>query len=158
MTANIIKRKNGRSNMPEPTSFSGLVDQIFQDNLSRFFNNDFWGFDGVNQRGNIPVNLRETDKTYEMELVAPGLKKEDFKLNVTNDMLTVSFEHKEENNQENNNWIRQEYKMQSFSRSFNLDDSIDANNITAKYHDGILHLTLPKKESAQKISRTINIQ
>jgi len=158
MTANIIKRKNGRANLPTPSSFTGLVDQIFQDNLSRFFNDDFWGSDSPAQRPAVPVNVQETDTTYEMELVAPGLKKEDFKLNVVNDMLTVSFEHREENNQENNNWLRQEFRMQSFSRNFNLDDTIDANKISARYEDGILHLTLPKKENAKKISRTINIQ
>jgi HSP20 family protein len=156
MTANIIKR-NGRSNTPAPASFTGLVDQIFQDNLNRFFHDDFWGFNGVTQQNNIPVNVRETDKTYEMDLVAPGLSKQDFKLNVANDMLTISFEHKEENNQEEDNWLRREYKMQSFTRSFNLDDTVDADKISAKYYDGILHLTLPKKENAQRISKTIQV-
>src|SRR5437763_8822901 len=96
---NIIKRNNGNSSMP--STFTGLVDQLFQDNLSRFFTDDFWGSSGVSRSSQVPVNIKETDKTYEMELVAPGLKKEDLKLNVSNDMLTVSFEHKEENNQEN---------------------------------------------------------
>ena len=154
MTANIIKRRNGRGEMPTPT-ISGLVDQIFQNNLSRFFNDDIWS-DGMRQP-NVPVNVHETDKTYELELVAPGLRKEDFKLNVHGDMLTVSFEHSEENKEEKNNWIRQEYKMQSFTRSFNLDDSIDVAKISARYSEGILHLTLPKKENAQRISRNIEI-
>ena len=75
-------------------------------------------------------------------------------------MLTVSFEHKEENNQENENegWLKREYRHQSFSRSFSLDDTIDANKISAKYQDGVLHLSLPKKEGAQKISKNIEIK
>jgi len=153
-----MKRDNGSSNMP--STFTGLVDQLFQDNLTRFFNDDFWGSGSVSRSSQVPVNIKETDKTYEMELVAPGLKKEDLKLNVSNDMLTVSFEHKEENNQENENegWLKREYRHQSFSRSFSLDDTIDANKISAKYQDGVLHLSLPKKEGAQKISKNIEIK
>jgi HSP20 family protein len=154
----IMKRDNGSSNMP--STFTGLVDQLFQDNLTRFFNDDFWGSGSVSRSSQVPVNIKETDKTYEMELVAPGLKKEDLKLNVSNDMLTVSFEHKEENNQENENegWLKREYRHQSFSRSFSLDDTIDANKISAKDQDGVLHLSLPKKEGAQKISKNIEIK
>jgi HSP20 family protein len=106
------------------------------------------------------VNVQETDKSYEMDLVAPGLKKEDFKISVNGDMLTVAFEHKEENNQENKEegWLRREFRMQSFSRSFSLDDSVDMNKIAASYKDGLLHLSLPKKEGAQRINRTIEIK
>ncbi len=76
------------------------------------------------------------------------------------DVLTMLFEHKEENNQgnEKEGWLRREYTTQSFSRSFNLDDTVDANKINAKYEDGILHLSLIKKEGTQKISRTIEIK
>jgi HSP20 family protein len=109
---------------------------------------------------NVPVNLRETDKSYEMSLIAPGLKKEDFRLNVTNELLTISYEQKTEQNSENkeDRWLRKEYKMESFSRSFNLDDSVDVDNISASYDNGILHLTLPKKENARRISKTINVK
>ncbi len=159
MTNSIIKRTNGTSNLPA-RPITGLIDQLFQNNLNRFFNDDFWGFNGVEHQVTVPVNLKETDKAYEMQLVAPGLKKEDFKLNVTNELLTVSFEQKEEQEQGSNNdgWLRKEYRMQSFNRSFNLDDSVDINKINAVYNNGILHLTLPKKESAQRISKNIEVK
>ncbi len=159
MTTNIIKRNNGTNTVPA-RQFNNWVDQLLHDNLNRFFNDDFWGFNGVNQQGNVPVNLRETDKTYEMSLVAPGLRKEDFKLNVTDNLLTISYEQKEEQNNQHKEegWLRKEYRMQSFSRSFSLDDSVDVNNISASYDNGILHLTLPKKESAQRLSKTIEIK
>lgn len=159
MTTSMIRRGSDDANMPV-TSFSGLIDRVFQDNLSRFFEDDFWGFNGLRQRGNVPVNLQETDKTYEMQLIAPGLKKEDFKINLDGDLLTVSFEHKEEKNQEDKNrkWLKNEYRLQSFSRSFTLDDNLDADKITASYKDGVLHVTLPKKEGAQKITRNIEIR
>ena len=159
MTTSIIKRNNGTTALPART-INSWADQLLQDNLNRFFNDDFWGFNGVDQQVNVPVNLRETDKSYEMSLVAPGLRKEDFKLNVTNDLLTISYEQKEEQNQENKSegWLRKEYKMQSFSRNFNLDDSVDVSKITASYDNGILHLTIPKKENAQRVSKTIEVK
>lgn len=158
MKASIIKTNNGGTTMPART-VSNWVDQLFQDNLNRFFHDDFWGFSGINQQANVPVNLRETDKTYEMSLIAPGLQKEDFKLNVTDDLLTISCEQKQEHEQkQEEGWLRKEYKMQSFSRSFTLDDSVDTNNISASYDNGILHLSLPKKENARRLSKTIEIK
>lgn len=154
----VMKRTNGNGNLPA-TNFSGLVDSVFRNDLSRFFNDDFWGFNGLDRSVNVPVNIRETDKSYELELVAPGLRKEDFKVSLSGDLLTVSLQHREENKEENSDgsWLRKEYKQQSFSRSFTLADTLDANNITARYSDGILYLSLPKKEGAQSLSRTIDI-
>jgi len=151
---NIVKRNNGHTPMP----FSGLVDKVFQNRLNRFFEDDFWGFDGSPSQKQVAMNLRETDTTYEMELVAPGLRKEDFQINVSGDTLTISYEHKNENRQENVNWLRKEYRVQSFTRSFNLDDTVNADDISARYENGILHLTLPKKEGARKISKSIEIK
>lgn len=159
MTTSIIKRNNGSTSVPA-RALSGWVDQLLNENLNRFFHDDFWGFRSIDQQVNVPVNLRETDKTYEMSLVAPGLRKEDFKLNVTNDLLTVAYEHKEEQNQENKQegWLRKEYRMQSFNRSFTLDDTVDVAKISASYDNGILHLTLPKKENVQRLSTTIEVK
>jgi HSP20 family protein len=156
---NTLMRKSNGSVAPA-NSFNGLVDKFFQNNLNRFYDDEFWGFRGVNQSVNVPVNIRETDKSYELELVAPGLRKEDFKVSVHKDTLTISFEHQEQHNQENKNegWLRKEYHARSFSRSFELEDTIDAGRIAAKYTDGVLQLSLPKKEGAQSISRTIEIK
>ncbi|MBS1587049.1 MAG: Hsp20/alpha crystallin family protein [Bacteroidetes bacterium] len=107
----------------------------------------------------MPVNIKDTGKSYELQLVAPGLQKQDFKVNLNGDTLTVSYEHKEQQQDQNNEegWLRNEYRVQSFSRSFTLDDSLEPNKISARYSDGILHLSIPKKEGAQKISRNIEI-
>lgn len=159
MTTSMIKRNSGTSAVPVKT-FGNWVDSLLNENLNRFFNDDFWGYQGVDHQVSVPVNLRETGKTYEMSLVAPGLRKEDFKLNVSNDMLTISYEQKQEQKQDGqeDGWLRKEYRMQSFSRSFNLDDTIDVAKISASYDNGILHLTLPKKETAQKLSRSIEVK
>ena len=152
---NIIKKENAH-----PATFGTVVDQIFQNNLSRFFDDDNWGFNGLQARNEVPVNIRETDKNYELEVIAPGLQKQDFQLNLAGDQLTIAFSHKEENHEENKDrgWLRQEYKKRSFSRSFTVDDTVDSANAVARYENGVLHLTLPKKESAQKISRAIQVQ
>lgn len=156
MTTGILK-KNGKASTPA-TSFSGLIDQVFESNLDRFFGDNFPGFNGIYPRNTVPVNLCETDTGYEMELVAPGLRKEDFKINVNGDLLTVSFEHREETGNNDERWLRREYRAQTFTRSFSLDDTLDANKITAKYIDGVLHLVLPRKEGAQRISKNIEIR
>lgn len=154
--ANILKKESSR----QPANFGSVVDQIFQNNLSRFFDDSFWGFGADTDRTRVPLNLRETDTSYEMELVAPGLQKEDFQLNVSGDMLTISFEEKNENKQNNTEegWLRQEYRKRSFSRSFHLNEAIDTNGITAHYENGILYVTLPKNEKAKQLSKTIRVE
>jgi HSP20 family protein len=155
---NIIKRENGY----QPATFGSVVDRIFQNNLNRFFDDEFWGFNGITspQLTQAPVNIRETDKTYEMELSAPGLQKQDFHLNLEGDQLTISAEHTEEQSKQEKSegWFRKEFKRGQFTRTFNLDDTVDAGNISARYLDGILYLSIPKKEHAQKVTRTIAIQ
>lgn len=97
-----------------------------------------------------PVNIVETDKTYELHLVAPGLKKEDIKVNLEKTLLQISYDHQEENQEgQEGKWLRNEYRHRSFKRSFALNEKIDATQITAKYNDGILQITLNKKELAE---------
>ncbi|HTE09328.1 MAG TPA: Hsp20/alpha crystallin family protein [Chitinophagaceae bacterium] len=153
-TTTIAKRQNGNRGL----SFGNVFDNIFQNSLQRFVNDD-WADENFVQ-DNVPVNIRETDKAYQMDVVAPGCKKEDFNINISNNLLTVSFEQKEEKNQQDEDagWVRNEYRKRSFSRSFSLDDTVDVNKINASYTDGILHVMLPKNEKAQKITRNIDIK
>jgi len=154
----LMKKSNGNGNVPA-TTFSGLVDTFFNNKLDRLFDDNLWGFRGLDRSTSVPVNIKDTGKSYELQLVAPGLQKQDFKVNLNGDTLTVSYEHKEQQQDQNNeeSWLRNEYRVQSFSRSFTLDDSLEPNKISARYSDGILHLSIPKKEGAQKISRNIEI-
>ncbi|WP_153800048.1 Hsp20/alpha crystallin family protein [Foetidibacter luteolus] len=152
--ANIMKKTNA-----QPATFGSVVDEIFQNNLARFFEDDFWGAGRLNVSQRVPVNVRETETAYEMELIAPGLNKQDFHLQVTGDSLTIFFEHKEEQQQKeaDDGWLKREYRQQSFSRSFSLDDSVDAEKLTARYDNGILYISLPKNEKSRKISRNITV-
>ena len=93
-----------------------------------------------------------------LELVAPGFQKEDFKINLDNNTLTISAEKKEETENQNEKFIRKEYKQQSFSRSFTIDENIDAGNISAKYVNGVLTLNLAKKQEVKPPVKEISIQ
>lgn len=152
----IIQRQHGNTPV---VSFGNLVDHFFQNRFGNFWDDDFPSFKNL-RHGSVPVNVKETDKQYEVEVVAPGLKKDDFKIHVQNDQLIISFDHQQESNEEDKNegWIRKEYRRQSFSRSFTLDDTVDAGKIDARYNDGILLLNLPKKEDRAVVSRTVEVK
>jgi HSP20 family protein len=136
-----------------PKALGSLIEDIFNNGL-----NKVWGEEGLTDSASAPVNIQETDKTYELHLMAPGLKKEEFKINVDRNILTISFDHKEEETEETGKWLRNEYKTKSFKRSFTLNEKIDPAGITARYTDGVLHVTLPKKEQAEISAQSINVQ
>jgi HSP20 family protein len=112
--------------------------------------------------GNIlpAVNLSENDNSYNVDLVAPGYKKEDFKLRVNDDVLTISAETKNERTEggDGREYSRREYTSSSFARSFRLPDNTKDDAISAKYNDGILQITIPKSEKEVKASKQINIE
>lgn len=112
----------------------------------------------TNNGMNLPaVNIYETNDNFELEFNVPGRKKEDFKLTVDKNILTVSFEKKEEQKEENKQFIKREFTSRSFKRSFTLDEKINADAINAKYENGILFLTLPKKEEVKVMPKEIAI-
>ena len=90
--------------------------------------------------------------------MAPGFEKTDFKVNIDQDILTISAEKQEETKNENDKQIRKEYSYRSFKRSFTLDEKIDASGIEAKYVNGVLTLNLPKKEQVKASAQEITIQ
>lgn len=116
-------------------------------------------YDRFGTRGLVPsVNVSENLKNYELDVAAPGLKKDDFNVNVDNDMLTVSREEEHEDEQKEENYTRREFSYNSFSRSFRLPEDVDRENISARYEDGVLKLTLPKLgEEDRKTTKRIEI-
>lgn len=95
------------------------------------------------------TNVKESDLNFSLEIAAPGLKKEDFKINLTDNRLTISVEKKEETEEKTDNYHRREFSFGEFSRSFKLPNTVDVKKIEATYEDGILHIALPKKEVAE---------
>ncbi|KAA5537511.1 Hsp20/alpha crystallin family protein [Taibaiella lutea] len=105
----------------------------------------------------MPVNIKEQDANFNIEVIAPGVAKEDFSIQVNDKVLSISFEQKEEEDKEEGKWLRKEYKVRSFKRNFTLGEKVDAEKISANHNNGILTLTLPKKEAAIATNRTIDI-
>lgn len=106
-----------------------------------------------------PVNIHENNDGFHLELLAPGLKKEDFKINLDKGLLTISFEKKNETeNSSDYKTHRREFNFTSFKRSFRVEDIINAETIQAKYEDGVLKIYLPKKEEVKVLPKEISIQ
>lgn len=147
--ANIVKQDKGF-----PT-FKNLIETFFENEFPAF-GTSFNRFIG----STIPsANIKESEKDFQIELGVPGLKKEDLKIEVEDDVLFISSEKTEGKTEEKDNCIRKEFNYSSFSRSFTLPDIVDSENITAEYKDGILNITIPKKESViKKSNKTIEIK
>ncbi|MDR2084845.1 MAG: Hsp20/alpha crystallin family protein [Bacteroidales bacterium] len=131
------------------------LTKVFDD----FFNT---GIDRIKRIPVPSVNISEDDKEYVIEVAAPGKEKADFKVNLDNNVLTISSEIQKEKEEKpkhkkDRNYIHQEYSYSSFERSFNLSDDIDQDSIEAKYEKGVLHVILPKKEVAVNKNKEIAI-
>ena len=134
----LVKTKNNGSLIP--SVFSDLLD------TDRFFSNWF----EKEFASRVPaVNIKENGKEFSIELSAPGFSKNDFKVNVADDVLTISAEKQEETKEENERFTRKEFSYNSFTRSFVLPKSASGEKIDAKYENGVLKLALPKKEEAK---------
>jgi HSP20 family protein len=128
------------------------------------FTKDVFDWTGANTGygSSMPaVNISEDENKYEVEVAAPGLQKEDFNLLIDHNVLTISSEkeEKEEQKDKEGNYTRREFRYSSFKRSFTLpEEVVDAEKISANYVDGVLHIQIPKKEEAKpKPARTIKI-
>jgi HSP20 family protein len=131
-----------------------MVDEIFN-GLPVVLND---GYNFLTKQGYVPVNIKETVDGYTLEVVAPGFEKTDFKVNLDNNVLTISAEKKSEEKIENEKQIRKEYNYRSFKRSFTIDDKTDATAIEASYVNGVLRLNLPKKTEVREAAKDITIK
>lgn len=123
-----------------------VFDDFFKPWNEWFDNGGLWG-----RTMNVPaVNITESENEYHVALAAPGLKKDDFKIGVEGNMLTISSEKEENKEEKDKTFTRKEYNYSSFSRSFTLPEEINREKIEAKYEDGVLKIALPKKEEAKK--------
>lgn len=142
-----ILRRNNESWLP------GIFNDIFSD--------DDWM---IKANASAPaVNVIENAKDYKIEVAAPGMTKEDFKVNVDeNDNLIISMEKKNENNQgkENSHYLRREFSYSKFQQVMTLPDNADKENISAKVNNGILNIQIPKLQEDQikKQQKLINVE
>jgi HSP20 family protein len=146
----ITKRNNNR--------FDGLFSPSIRvstllDNLI----NDFTTF-GPDRMTDPSVNVKETDTIHQIQVSAPGYKKENFKIDIDENVLTISNEYKEETKNENEKFTRKEFRRSSFRRSFYLPENLKTEDISARYEDGILYIDIPKQEKIVSKTRTIEIK
>ncbi len=136
-------------------TFPSFFDKFFEGNLMDWNN---WNFSSTDTT--LPaVNVKENDDAFVIEVAAPGMSKEDFKVNYDNGRLTISSERKNEKQDQGENYTRKEFSYQSFQRSFNVPENVvSGGKIAANYKDGILIINLPKREEVKpKPSREIKI-
>jgi len=143
---------------------NGGLQNIFPALFNDFFNREMldWGESNFSSTGTtLPaVNIKETNEAFEVEMAVPGMNKNDFKIELEGNLLTISSEtNKETEEKEGDRYSRREFSYQSFQRSFTLaKDVLDSDKINAKYEDGVLRLLIPKKEEAkQKPPRLIEV-
>ena len=126
--------------------------------MSNLFDDDFFPV-FQNRTSSMPaVNIREDEKKYSLELAVPGMDKKDLKIDINEDVLTISSESKNETEENKDGYKRKEFSYSSFCRSFYIPENVNRDKIEANYKDGILTVGLPKQEEEKsKITRQINI-
>jgi HSP20 family protein len=133
-----------------PNTLSDMFQNIFDSDY-----NDLWS----RKASDPSANILESPDSFQLELAAPGMSKEDFKIHLENNILSISAEMEDEKREEGKNYTRKEFYYGSFSRSFTLPKSIDLDKINADYVNGVLKVTLPKKDEAKlEIKKEIKIQ
>ncbi|WP_369048026.1 Hsp20/alpha crystallin family protein [Tenacibaculum sp. UWU-22] len=145
-----LAHKNSNDSL---SSWANLFGDIFNTDLPSVFTSNF------NKGISLPkVNIKETPEAFIVEMAVPGLKKSDFKINLDNKILAIETEIKEETEDKKENYTRREFGYSSFKRTFTLPESVNGDKINANYDNGILHISLPKKEEAkEKPTRTIAV-
>lgn len=134
------------------TTWPSLVDEFFGKDL---LNNFFDGYTGVNSPA---VNIVEGKDDFRIEVAAPGLDKKDFKIDLDNNVLTISSESENKKEEKDGKYMRREFSYTSFKRSFTLPNTVEADKISATHKDGILYIQIPKREEAKvKPARQIAI-
>ena len=131
-----------------PSIFNDIIDD------------DFMGYTPAKQFASPAVNIIENEKDFQIEVAAPGMSKEDFKVRLENDNeLVISLEKKNEDKHEKKNYLRREFSYASYKQAFIIPDEVEAEGINASMVDGVLKITLPKKEVTVKTpaSRQIEI-
>ena len=128
---------------------SSVLSDFYED----AFNNEKWFKDSL-----IPaINVAETGENYELEIAAPGIKKDDFNISMENGVLTITGRSESEEEEKKKNYTRREFNSRSFSRSFTLPEDVSSESIEAFHNDGVLKLVIPRAPRAASDQKQIAI-
>ncbi|MCK9616409.1 MAG: Hsp20/alpha crystallin family protein [Lentimicrobiaceae bacterium] len=127
------------------------------DIFDNLFDKEFGTMHKVNCGCMAATNIIEKKDSFVLELALPGMQKEDFKINLENNILTISSEKEYEKTEEESNYTRREFSYGAFSRSFTLPRTIDSEKINAEYKNGIMEIVMPKKQEAVNLTKEIKI-
>lgn len=141
------------NNRPTLHSFNGLVNELFNG-----FENSINHWGSVGEGKLPPVNILENEEGYHAELLAPGRKKELFSIGLEKGQLTIAYHEEKPEGTPGQKQIRKEFSLGNFKRVFNIDESIDAEKIQARYEDGLLKVFLPKKAQQKPSTLTVEVQ
>lgn len=136
---------------PLQNGFNQMVDDLFAD-LPGLFR------EAGSRTSSVPVNITEVEQGYQVELFAPGFEKSDFQVGIDQQLLTISAEKKPVEKNEKLKLVKREFQVDSFKRTFTLDDKVNVDGIEAKYVNGVLTLNLPRREEVKPSSKVISIQ
>jgi HSP20 family protein len=126
--------------------------------MGSIFDNDFFPVMSTNTNSMPAVNIKEDEKSFMLDLAVPGIDKKDLKIDINEDLLTISSETKNDSEENKDGYKRKEFSYTSFCRSFQIPENVNREKIEANYKDGILSVSLPKfEEEKNKISRQIKI-
>lgn len=131
----------------------------FENIFNDFFEGEFLPTRRNRNFGSLPAaNIKENEESFLIELASPGMTKEDFKIELDENLLTIRSEKESEKEEKENRYTKREFNYSSFVRSFTLPEEVDAENISATYAEGILKLEIPKKEIEVKKVRQIDVK
>lgn len=138
------------------------INQFYNTDFNKFFNHldtmfPAKSFNNIAYNNTPAVNVKEEDNAFQIEVAVPGLKKEDFKLSLHENRLTISAKQEGKTEEKTEKYSRQEFNYTSFQRTFTLPKNVDGEKINASYTDGILYVGLPKKEESKPAVKQIEV-
>ncbi len=138
--------------MTAPTHFGELLENVFSGNFPVNFDDHFQV-----KKFQPAVNIKESDNAYSIEVLTPGIPKDEIKIDVDGKKLIISYEKSESTEEQADTYIRNEFRTESFKRAFSLSEKIELSEIAATYDNGVLFINIPKKDEAVNVKRTIAI-
>ena len=144
--------------MEDKAMLPSITRRSFSPFLSNIFDDDFFPVLSTRPNSTPAVNIKENEKNFTLELAVPGIDKKDLKIDISEDVLTISSETKNETEENKDGYKRKEFSYSSFCRSFYVPENVNVDKIGANYKDGVLYVALPKEKEAHPKQVQIDVK